>query len=104
MINLFWGDCMEAMRGMKDKQFQLALVDPPYGINAPNMQMGNAPNRKGANQYPGESAAVRLRKGRLNQGAGKLKNRAIQPMPVKWDYEKPPAEYFVELQIGRAHV
>ena len=98
MIRLFNQDCMEAMKEMPDKAYSLAVVDPPYGINAPNMNMGNAPNRKGAGQYPGESAAVKLRKGRLNQGAGKLKNRAIQTMPVKWDYEKPPAEYFTELR------
>ena len=26
-------DCMEAMRQMPDKAFDLAVVDPPYGIN-----------------------------------------------------------------------
>ena len=32
MITLINGDCMEYMKGMKDKQFDLAIVDPPYGI------------------------------------------------------------------------
>ena len=27
-------DCLEAMKEMKDNQFDLAIVDPPYGINA----------------------------------------------------------------------
>jgi site-specific DNA-methyltransferase (adenine-specific) len=27
-------DCMEAMAQMKDNEFDLAIVDPPYGINA----------------------------------------------------------------------
>ena len=27
-------DCLEAMKGMKDNEFDLAIVDPPYGINA----------------------------------------------------------------------
>jgi site-specific DNA-methyltransferase (adenine-specific) len=27
-------DCMEAMKDMSDNQFDLAIVDPPYGINA----------------------------------------------------------------------
>jgi site-specific DNA-methyltransferase (adenine-specific) len=31
-INLYLGDCMEAMKGMKDNQYDLAIVDPPYGI------------------------------------------------------------------------
>jgi site-specific DNA-methyltransferase (adenine-specific) len=35
-INLYHGDCMEAMKGMKDKQYELAIVDPPYGIGAAN--------------------------------------------------------------------
>ena len=34
MINLHLGDCMEAMAKMKDKAFELAIVDPPYGIGA----------------------------------------------------------------------
>jgi len=32
-INLMQGDCMEAMREMEDNSFELAIVDPPYGIN-----------------------------------------------------------------------
>lgn len=29
-------DCMEYMKSIPDKFFDLAVVDPPYGINAPN--------------------------------------------------------------------
>ena len=32
MIDLHNQDCLEAMKQMKDKQFDLAIVDPPYGI------------------------------------------------------------------------
>jgi len=32
MINLHNQDCMEAMVGFDDNQFDLAIVDPPYGI------------------------------------------------------------------------
>lgn len=31
-INLYHGDCMGAMAKMADKQYDLAIVDPPYGI------------------------------------------------------------------------
>ena len=31
-IKLYNEDCLKAMRGMSDKQFDLAIVDPPYGI------------------------------------------------------------------------
>ena len=34
MINIYNQDCMEAMKEMSDNQFDLAIVDPPYGINA----------------------------------------------------------------------
>ena len=32
MINLYNKDCLEAMREMEDNAFDLAIVDPPYGI------------------------------------------------------------------------
>ena len=32
-------DCMEAMREMPDKAFELAIVDPPYGIGVDKMTM-----------------------------------------------------------------
>ncbi len=31
-IELHHGDCMDAMKDMEDNQFDLAIVDPPYGI------------------------------------------------------------------------
>lgn len=31
-INLYNKDCLEAMREMEDNQYDLAIVDPPYGI------------------------------------------------------------------------
>ena len=31
-IKLYNADCMEVMKTFKDKQFSLAIVDPPYGI------------------------------------------------------------------------
>lgn len=82
-------DCMDYMRDIPDGFFDLAVVDPPYGINAPNMQMGAA--------HGYESTATRQRKGRLNSGAGKLKNRALNTMSCDWDFEPPKEEYFREL-------
>ena len=32
MIHLYNKDCMEAMASMKDNEFDLAIVDPPYGL------------------------------------------------------------------------
>jgi len=95
-------DCMVGMARYPDKHFDLAIVDPPYGINAPNMTMGSNPNRKGRDargelQYGSISTAQRLKKGRLNAGAGKLKNRALNTMNCDWDCFPPTEEYFNEL-------
>ena len=32
MITLYNEDCLPAMKKMQDNQFDLAIVDPPYGI------------------------------------------------------------------------
>ena len=34
MINIYNQDCLQAMKLMQDNEFDLAIVDPPYGINA----------------------------------------------------------------------
>lgn len=82
-------DCVEYMRTLPDKYFQLSIADPPYGINAPNMKMG---------EHGGyESTATRCRKGRLNSGAGKLKNRLLNQSDCSWDREPPKKEFFDQL-------
>jgi len=45
MIDIRNVDCMYLMKQLPDKHFDLAIVDPPYGINAPNMTLGSSPNR-----------------------------------------------------------
>jgi site-specific DNA-methyltransferase (adenine-specific) len=35
-------DCMEGMKEFPDKYFELAIVDPPYGIGASTMKRGNS--------------------------------------------------------------
>ena len=35
-IELLQGDCMDYMRTLPDNAFDLAIVDPPYGIDAAN--------------------------------------------------------------------
>jgi len=39
-------DCLEAMKLMQDNEFDLAIVDPPYGIGASEMTMGSGKNKK----------------------------------------------------------
>jgi site-specific DNA-methyltransferase (adenine-specific) len=38
-IRIYNEDCLEAIKNMPDNSFDLAIVDPPYGINV-NMNMG----------------------------------------------------------------
>jgi site-specific DNA-methyltransferase (adenine-specific) len=73
-IELYNEDCMVAMSRMKDKEYDLAICDPPYGIG-------------------GDS----LHTYRPIKGAGKLKNRAINLMSTEFDAFPPPPEYFTEL-------
>lgn len=40
-ITAIHGDCMDYMKTLPDKCFDLAIVDPPYGINASKMTMGS---------------------------------------------------------------
>ena len=78
-------DCMEYMKTVPDKMFDLAIVDPPYGILAPKSETGNS------------STAAKMRQVRRDKGAGKLKNRALNKMGCDWDYAPPTKEYFDEL-------
>ena len=41
MINLYNEDCMEGMKGYPDNHFELAIVDPPYGINKDGQKESN---------------------------------------------------------------
>ena len=45
-IELLNMDCMEYMKTVPDKHFDLAIVDPPYGINAGKMTLGKGKRKK----------------------------------------------------------
>lgn len=69
------GDCAEVMKGFEDNQFDLAIVDPPYGISiAAN---GNLHNNS-------------------KYDRGFKKNKDYKP--VDWDDAIPDENYFKELQ------
>lgn len=75
MIHLYNQDCMEAMASMEDNQFDLAIVDPPYGINASSKTF-------------------------LRTGTQTGKSLAISGMykSSNWDTSPPKQKYFNELQ------
>ena len=69
-INLHNKDCMEALEKMQDNQFDLAIVDPPYGLGI----SGQKENKK-----------------------GKKSDRKFHK-EKEWDNEIPSKEYFTQLQ------
>lgn len=82
-IHLFNMDCMDYMAKFPDNYFDLAIVDPPYGINAPIMS-------------PTPTQRNRLQ--RLNGGGVKLKGRILNNSAINWDSEIPSDLYFSELR------
>ena len=68
MNTLYNMDCLEGMRLMPDGYFDIAIVDPPYGLDKSS-----------------------------TQGSGKLKNRTFNTGDIhRWD-TAPSQEYFQEL-------
>lgn len=96
-IELLNIDCMEYMAGLPDKAFDLAIVDPPYGINVNhNMgrRAGNAPSDyKPAvwDSMPPEKAYFdelqRVAKHSIIWGANHFIERIAKPSPcwIVWD-------------------
>ena len=70
---VFNEDCIQVMKRYPDKWFDLAVVDPPYGLDLANMNMGAGKSKK----------------------ASKIKNRKWYPKD--WDKETPTPEYFAQL-------
>ena len=77
---------MEYMRSLPDKCFDLTIADPPYGINAPKMELG-----------AGFSGNCYSKSKRLNGGGGKLKGRVLNQSDCEWDAKPPTQEFFDEL-------
>ena len=83
-------DCMDGMKQYPDKYFDLAVVDPPYGISVDMQSLG-----QGTGLCP-ERNTQKILKSRMNSG-GKLKTRALNRMDTSWDSAPPSPEYFKEL-------
>ena len=76
-------DCLLYLKDIPDNHFDLSLVDPPYGINAPLMSATPCQRINGNK--------------RLNGGSGKLKDRVLNTSSCEWDNAIPTEEYFSEL-------
>ncbi len=69
-------DCMEGMKEFPDKYFELAIVDPPYGINEDSDKIRQY-NSKSCEAWKGRKPKEYTKK--------------------NWDTERPTQEYFNEL-------
>ena len=69
MINLYNQDCLEAMKKMDDNSYELAIVDPPYGIGKKTTEGGNGKKGNSLARFPNHD----------------------------WDNQIPSMEYFDEL-------
>lgn len=68
-IEIYNEDCLEAMKAMPDKCFDLAIIDPPYGIGEDGAKNHSRSNATKATKYTAKN----------------------------WDTEAPKKEYFDEL-------
>ena len=75
MIQLFNGDCLEAMKKMKDNEFDLSIVDPPYGIGMDKDILSDH-NSKPSNVW---------------------RNPKVKKYNGDWDNNIPTQDYFDEL-------
>ena len=70
-ITLYNCDCMEYMKGISDNSYDLAIVDPPYGINAGKKHVGPGwPTRESKSwdlERPGINYFSELRRVSKNQ-------------------------------------
>ena len=73
-------DCLEGLKRFSDNYFDLAIVDPPYGIGADKAQNAAAAQREKAN-------------GKSKAGRGWKAYKETD-----WDNETPSAEYWRELR------
>ena len=78
-ISIYNEDCLQALKAMTDNQFDLAIVDPPYGIGA------SADSRVGGSYT-------------VNLGGIKKKVAAKAYTLKDWDFSKPTLEYWNELK------
>ena len=81
MNQAFNRDCMEAMREFPDNFFDLAVVDPPYGINITSQSVHVERERE---REPRSAASERLEVKRTQIGGVKLSRpKSITPSTIK---------------------
>ena len=87
---LYLADCMDIMRDMPDKAFDLAIVDPPYGLNI-NCNIGRRSGdikkhayKKWDMESPGSSYFIELQRVSQNQIVWGANNFSFLPPSNGW--------------------
>ena len=86
MIELLNVDCMDYMKTLEDKAFDLAIVDPPYGLGEAGKRSGTRSSKSGAQKFWGTK----------NTRGTEIKSAVFADKD--WDNEPPSVEYFNELR------
>ena len=73
-INLNLGDCLEAMRAMPDNSYELAIVDPPYGLGLKTVSKPSEKNKNSQQKFYNDLTKK------------------------QWDNKIPEEQYFIQLK------
>ena len=111
-ITLYNADCMEVMKTFSDKEFDLAIVDPPYGIGAACVNGGSVmakmieyEKKDWDKSSPDKSVfdeIIRVSKNQIIWGA----NHFISKIPfdshcwVVWDKENGANNFFADCELA----
>ena len=104
-INLHLGDCLEAMKEMPDNTYDLAIVDPPYGININSSGRLGHYGGKGKTwdkETPSEEYFIQLErvsKNRIIWGANYF-NMPPTRCFIIWDKEQPESVSFASCEYA----
>jgi site-specific DNA-methyltransferase (adenine-specific) len=96
-IEIINGDCMEGMKNFSENEFDLAIVDPPYGIDLANMNMGIGKNKKACKVNNRKWAAKDWDKKKPNKlYFSLLRARSINQIIWGGNYfELPPCKHYI---------
>ena len=111
-LNLTWEDNMELMARYQDNHFDLAIVDPPYGINV-NVSMGRRKGHKKSNyhKFAGNDSSIpssdyfselkRVSKNQIVWG-GNYMTDYLSPSPcwLLWDKGFSPNVSFAQFEMA----
>ena len=116
MIDLLHMDCMDHMRELEDNAFELAIVDPPYGIGENAFRSASrskaakttdwgAFDKSWDRECPQEEYFTELQRVSVNQiiwGANHMMHRIAKPSPCWLVWDKDNSGCFADCELAFA--